>query len=324
MAVGDRWFRNMFLGLLVVLVMFSTLGCARQDGNQEKTRTQKKPALRKEPQISLYVVDTQETKHLPVEEYIEGVVAGEMESGWPEEAYAAQAILARSFVMNWLEAGKQSRYGTDLSTDVEEAQAYDPDAVDDAIRRAVKKTRGQVMTYDGEYVKGWFHSYSGGKTATVVEGLDYQGENPPYARSVELPDNKYVPEGLKHWEVRFTLREVEQALEKLGVSVGTVESIRISAKGPSGRATRLVFMGSNGKQEVSAPQFRIAIGPVQMRSTLLEEMRIEDGYLVVKGTGFGHGVGLSQWDAYMLAKEGASAEEIVRRFFQGVEITRVW
>jgi len=320
--VGNCVLRKWFLGLAAFILLLNLIGCSM---TQERTERRKEgQALRQEPKISLYIVETKETKELPVEEYIQGVVAGELESGWPEEAYAAQAILARSFTMHWLEAGKKSRYGTDLSTDVEEAQAYDSSAVTDVIRRAVEKTRGKVMVYNGDYVKGWFHSYSGGKTATAKEGLDAKGENPPYLRSVALPDNQYVPKDLKNWEATFPLTDVKEALEYLGVRVGEIESVKISEKGPSGRATRLVFRGSSGEKEVSAAQFRLAIGPVRLRSTLLDDIRIEGGNLIAKGSGFGHGVGLSQWDTYMLAKEGESAEDIVRRFFQGIEIKRIW
>lgn len=316
-----------FIFILAILVLFcGVVGCFRTEEPEEKTDLlrDEQTTLRQEPTISLYIVETKETKNLPVEEYIQGVVAGEMNPNWPQEAYAAQAILARSFTMHWLDAGKKSRYGTDLSTDVEEAQAYDPSAISDVIRRAVEETRGKVMVYDGKYVKGWFHSYSGGQTATAEEGLGYEGENLPYVKSVELPDNKYVPDELKNWEAKIPQAQVQEALQKLGVSMGEIESVRISEKGPSGRAIRLAFRGTGGEREVSAAEFRIAVGSTKLRSTLIKDIRIDGGYLIAQGSGYGHGVGFSQWDAYMLAKEGVSAEDIVRRFFPGVEIRRVW
>ena len=65
---------------------------------------------REEPTLTVYIVDTEEKKEMKLEEYLEGVVAGEMEADWPEEACAAQAILARSFTVNWLDANKKSQY----------------------------------------------------------------------------------------------------------------------------------------------------------------------------------------------------------------------
>ena len=61
-----------------------------------------------------------------------------------------------------------------------------------------------------------------------------------------------------------------------------------------------------------------------MKSTLLDSVAVKDGKVVMEGRGFGHGVGLSQWGAYGMAEEGATAEEIVRHYFQDVEIVRLW
>lgn len=308
--------RKRYLAAAVVVLVFAVVGC-RPGGFQEAK-------LQKEPRLSLYVVETGETKSLGIEEYLAGVVAGEMKPEWPEAAYAAQAILARSFTMNWLGSGKKSRYGTDLSTDVEEAQAYKPDAVTDRIRDAVQKTRGKVMTYDGQFVRGWFHSYSGGRTATAKEGLAYREAEPPYVESIKLPNNPYVPADLKSWLAQFTGHEVKEALRSMGKSVGDIRSVQIGKKGPSGRTVTLVFSGTGGEAEVSAPDFRVAIGPERLKSLLLSEVAWQDGRLRFRGSGFGHGVGLSQWDAYMLAKEGQSPEDIVKRFFPKVTIEKRW
>ncbi|MGB4249493.1 MAG: stage II sporulation protein SpoIID, partial [Limnochordia bacterium] len=62
----------------------------------------------------------------------------------------------------------------------------------------------------------------------------------------------------------------------------------------------------------------------KMKSTLVREFSFQDGVLRISGTGYGHGVGLSQWDAFMLAKEGKSPEEIVQTFFEGVTIRKIY
>ena len=88
----------------------------------------------------------------------------------------------------------------------------------------------------------------------------------------------------------------------------------------AGRAETLLISG----QEVSAPAFRIAIGSTKMRSCLLESLRVEDGRVKMSGKGYGHGVGMSQWGAYAMAKAGKTAEEIVMHYFRGVSIDRAW
>ena len=77
-------------------------------------------------------------------------------------------------------------------------------------------------------------------------------------------------------------------------------------------------------KEVSAPAFRVAIGSTKMRSCLLESLKIEDGQVKMSGKGYGHGVGMSQWGAYAMAKEGKNAEEIVEHYFRNVTIVKAW
>ncbi len=300
-------------------------GCnSFEEESQEQQQQSRQQKLQEEPTLSLYVVETEEKTDVNIEEYVAGVVAGEMEADWPESAYAAQAILARSFTMDWLDAGKKSRHGTDLSTDIEEAQAYKPDAVTDTIRKAVDRTRGEVMTYNGDYVKAWFHSYSGGRTATAKEGLDYPEAEPGWIKSIKLPENPHVPDELKSWLAVFDEGKVAQTLQKLGKDVGEIRRVEIGQEGPSGRAMTLVFVGSAGKEEVSGPEFRIAVGSKELKSLLISDVSWSDGKLKISGSGFGHGVGLSQWDAYMLAENGDSPEDIVKRFFPNVTIEQRW
>lgn len=123
------------------------------------------------PVLDVYVVADEQVERVDVETYVEGVLAGEMKNDWPLEALKAQAILARTFVLKFL-ADKQSKYeGADISTDIEEAQAYDASAVNDRIRQAVSETEGLVLSAGGELPYAWFHAHSGGLTALAREGL---------------------------------------------------------------------------------------------------------------------------------------------------------
>lgn len=78
-----------------------------------------------------------------------------------------------------------------------------------------------------------------------------------------------------------------------------------------------------GSAIVSAPAFRMAVGPERMRSTLLDSVTEEDA-VVMRGRGFGHGVGMSQWGALEKARRGWRAEGIIRYYFQGVRIEKRW
>ena len=117
-----------------------------------------------------------------------------------------------------------------------------------------------------------------------------------------------------------SLDEVIAAARDVGVKLSEVTSVSIGERGESGRAKTLLISG----KEVSAPAFRIAIGSTKMRSCLFESLRVEDGKVQMRGRGYGHGVGMSQWGAYAMAKEGKTAEEIVTHYFAGVMIDKAW
>lgn len=314
---------GLWLALIVLVVgslFFVRSGRSKQADDLGMARQQ-------EPTVVVVGKDGRRDE-MPMEQYIEGVVAGEMgrlpprgtdkEADWPEQAYAAQAILARSFAMQYLD----ERGGNEISAQHQEAQAYNPDNIIPAIKRGVESTRGEVMLHNDQYVRAWFHSYSGGQTATAEEGL--QQENVPYIKSVKPGENRYAPEDVTKWTFNTSLAELGNALKDADVAVGDIREVRIAERGPSRRVTKFEIVGSDGRATIGGNDFRLAVGPEKLRSTLLEELSVDGDKLVASGTGFGHGVGLSQWDAYMMARNGRSPEQIVEFFFADVEIRKLW
>lgn len=272
------------------------------------------------PVLSVYDVKNEKIEQLSVEEYLPAVLAGEMAGDWPLEALKAQAILARTFVLQFVTQKTSMYEGADISTDIKEAQAYDADGVNDRIRQAVEETRGMVLNAGGELPYAWFHAHSGGLTARAKEGLDYEKDEPGYTQCVEGMENDEAPPEAAAWEATFSADEVLAAARDVGASVSELTSIQIGQRGESGRATTLLISGV----EVSAPAFRLAIGSTKMRSCLIESLRVEDGQVYMRGKGYGHGVGMSQWGAYAMAGQGSSAEEIVLHYFTGVTIDQAW
>lgn len=311
--------------LLILLVVLSS--CAKKPGPTKKPARPKIPekinqGAEKEPILTVYDIQDNTTKQMKLEEYVAGVVAGEMENNWPVEALAAQAILARTYVLDFIAEKGGSKYGNaHISTDFEEAQAWNPPKINDNIRKAVEITRGEVVTYNGKYVKAWFHSHAGGMTATAKEGLNYKDKEPPYIKVVKSPDADAGPSGKKTWSASFSKEELSSVLKnKMGVNPDPIDTVMVAKRGPSGRASLLKV----GKVTVSAPELRIALGSMDMRSTLLTSFRVEGDKVIMSGKGFGHGVGLSQWGAHVMAKQGKKHVEIINHYFKNVDIVKLW
>lgn len=280
--------------------------------------------------LDVYVVEDEKVERIDVETYVQGVLAGEMKNDWPLEALKAQAILARTFVLKFVDE-KESKYeGADISTDIEEAQAYDASAVNDRIKQAVSETKGLVLSAGGELPYAWFHAHSGGMTELAKAGLGWEKDEPDYTRVVQSNEPESVSDekdnqtlqDAQSWQASFPYAEFEAACAKQGVNVNLSDGadLTIDERGDSGRA---VIIGVEG-QPVVATDLRIALGSTKMRSTLLTSLKASDGSVVIAGKGYGHGVGMSQWGAYGMAEEGKSAEEIVKHYFENVEVARIW
>ena len=315
--------------LLALLLMAALLtGCMRADGSASGDAQGEKPQLPEDlrtdadgvPILKVYDVENETVSQMDIETYVMGVLAGEMKNDWPEEALKAQAILARTFVLKFIET-KDSKYeGADISTDVSEAQAYSEADINDRVRAAVEETRGQVMSYEGELVQAWFHAHAGGKTELPSVSLEYKEADPPYLAATDSPDSDKAPEDVQHWTATFDAAAFQKACADAGLATGLPETVEIGETGASGRAKTLLVNGS----AVSAPSLRLQLGANAMKSTLLDSVSVEDGKVIMKGRGFGHGVGMSQWGAYGMAEEGATAEEIIRHYFQNIDIVRLW
>lgn len=258
-------------------------------------------------------------EQMSLNDYLYGVLAGEMQNLWPDEALNAQAIIARTFLLEYLSSGKSSKYeNADISTDVGEAQAYNAEDVNNKIRNAVDSTDGLIVVYNNELVKTWFHSCAGGITATAKEGLAHK-EDLPYIKSVESDDSE-APEEVQKWTETFTVDQLQAALADMEEDIGKFSTIQIGKKGPSGRCITLKF----GDSEISCVSLRMALSASKFRSTLLEELSYENSKLTVSGKGFGHGVGMSQWGAKKMAEDGKTSDEIINHYFNEVSIVSAW
>lgn len=311
--------RGLAFGLLLVVALV-LIGCPPGAQRRPAIPQEISQGENQEPRLDVFVVEDKQIKQFAFEDYVAGVLAGEMRNDWPENALAAQAILARTFALKFIKE-KESRYeGADISTDIEEAQAWNAAEVNDRVRQAVSRTRGQVLVHRNDFINSWFHAHAGGRTATAREGLNWKDREPPYIRSVDSPDFPQAPPDDARWTATFTKQEVIEALNKIGPRPRDFTSIDIVNRGPSGRAIQLRI----GNVTVHAADFRIALGSTEMKSTKLTSVRVVGDQVTMSGEGFGHGVGMSQWGAFQMAQDGRSPEDIVQHYFRNVRVVKMW
>jgi stage II sporulation protein D len=249
---------------------------------------------------------------LDVEAYLYGVVPKEMSPQWPLEALKAQAIAARTYVLYQKEKNKDRDYDVIATT---ASQVYGGAGAESAIsNQAVDETRGMVLLYDGQLALTYFHANSGGMTE---EARRVWSADVPYLKGVRDDYSTKAP-GCS-WKLSLNVDKIRAALNRKGVDVGRIERLMPVDISPSGRVTKIKIFHGGKESVLSGNDFRLKTDPTQVKSTLFT-MTNEGDEIHLEGKGSGHGVGMSQWGAYIMAREGFSYGDILRHYYYGVEL----
>lgn len=272
--------------------------------------------------VNVYRTASQTIEQVPLEEYVRGVVASEMPHHFELEALKAQALAARTYIIRRLMENDVSDTpkGADVRDDVghqvyqseeelRKSWGYSFEERISRINQAVNETKGLVITYQGRPIDATFFSTSNGYTENSE---DYWGEKIPYLRSVPSPWDQASPRFKE--VIRIPLNQFE---EKLGLQLAVPASsdqpfAQIVSRTEGGRVKEVKI----GEETFTGREIREKLGLPSSDFT----WKLEGETVVITTTGYGHGVGLSQFGANGMAKEGKTAEEIVRYYYQGVEI----
>jgi stage II sporulation protein D len=279
---------------------------------------------------------------LGVEDYLQGVVSGEMgrRSSSEVAALAAQAVVSRTYALR--NRGRFASQGFDLEAGVSDQVYGGVDAESPEGGAAVRATTGLILTYRGQPAAAFFHSTCGFATATPGEAFRGVADL-PYLRSVSdrrpgTGDGYYCDISPRfRWSVewdRATLLDIlrRTVSRQLGVSAETVDDIRdvrVARTGPSGRASELRIKVGQGEIPVYAPDIRTVFATPEGRALGSTAVQLHAEYqgdrlvrLTVGGAGWGHGVGMCQWGAVGRARAGQDARQILAAYFPGAQIER--
>lgn len=263
--------------------------------------------------------ETENVETVPLETYVKGVVASEMPVGEFEmEALKAQALAARTYIVDHLL--NQSETGESDISDTVNHQVYkneeelqklwgkDFEANMEKLEQAVAATEGEILTYEDSPIMPAFFSTSNGYTENSE---DYWDNELPYLRSVESP---WDEESSKYLDQKtFTIQEVEQLL---GIDLPLGNGIHIETTRTEGQRVDKLSLNDN---QFSGREIREKL---DLRSS---DFTIEqkNSHLIFTTKGFGHGIGMSQFGANGMAKEGKNYQDIIKHYYQGVEISSV-
>jgi SpoIID/LytB domain protein len=269
------------------------------------------------------------TVTLPFERYLEGIA--EMPPSWPMAALEAQAVAARTYAL--ATTGWGGEQGATLQTPIcatTSCQVYAGmplGAVGDARRwyRAVRRTTGQVLLFEGRPADTVYFSTSNGHT---YGNEDVFGSAPlPYLRPVVERDDTASP--VSHWSVTISDRDLGAFLARSGDWPAGTPIIRVELSGSTvnvrgGGVSRAIALGdfrdavNAGGPCLEPGRYPPAGLPTTIPSSWLS-MSHDRGSVIVTGRGWGHGVGMVQWGAYGKARLGWAADRILGYYYGGLQ-----
>lgn len=280
---------------------------------------------RQDADVTLRVWNGQETVETTLAAYLPGVVRGEMPATFEPEALAAQAVAERTYICYHLRLGRKSAHpDADVCTDPSCCSAWMPEetarerwgeeyaAYQAKIDRAVEETDGKIILYDSEPILAAFHSSSAGRTVTSGE---VWRTDLPYLRSVESPEsgdsvpNYYSVTTVEAGDFRSAFCAAHPEADLTGEVTDWISAVRYS---DSGRVEEAVV----GGVAVAGTELR---GIFSLRSACFT-VAAEGDEVVFRVTGYGHGVGMSQYGADELARQGKTWQEILQWYYTGVTI----
>ena len=264
-----------------------------------------------------------QVEELTMGEYLWRVVAAEMPASFEPEALKAQAVCARTYCLWKMSAGRHSDEGADVCADSACCQAYltreeaaerwgeAAEAYTARIAAAVADTDGQVLTYEGSPIQAAFFSSS---TAATEDAAAVWGSSLPYLVSVDSPEGDEVP------DYRSTVILTAEELKRLVMSAYPDADL---SGDPSGWLTNTGYTASGRVAEVEVGGITLSGGAARalfsLRSACFTAEEA-DGVFTFSVTGYGHGVGMSQYGANAMARAGSDWRDIVSHYYTGITI----
>ena len=324
------FFSTVLLIIFILPILFTNKFETKEViSNESFTENIEEISKNKNNDIKIKLLHKQEgnIEEIDLEEYLLGVVSAEMPANYEEEALKAQAIVARTYTIYTIKNSKKHNKAEicDEATccqawisKEERLSKWEENYRDENwknIENAVYETNGKVITYNGDVINAFFHSNSGGKTE-VVSSV-WGGTDLPYLQSVETSGESEYSQ--YYSEITFSKEELENKIKdthpEFVINYNEQDCIKI-VEYTSGNRVKTIKIGN---LNLSGVEIRSILG---LKSANFE-VELNETQIKFSVIGYGHGVGMSQTGANTLAKQGYTAEEIIKHFYTDVEINNL-
>ena len=252
---------------------------------------------------------------ISMNDYLKGVVPCETPATWPIEALKAQAVAARTYCYYHIISGGQNPlYALDATVRSQVYRGFSAEKPQSS--KAVDETDGIIITDNNKPIVAYFHSTCGG--ATIANNHVWSGAGLDYLKGKKCGFCSKSPHF--SWEQKLTLAEITQAVR---VKYKNIDKItRISFIKKEGRVTEVRIFYTNGSMRMSGNNFRLMFQSPAIKSLYFVSKKDGNG-LLLKGNGFGHGVGMCQWGAKGMADSGLKYKDILSHYYSHVKLVKI-
>lgn len=274
----------------------------------------------REDTFKIYDKENNKVTKMTAEEYIFGVTAAEMPALYHEEALKAQAVAAYTFALYRREENADKDY--DITTDHAADQSFiteekarerwgdKADEYTEKLKKAISEVKGLAITYDEKPILAVYHAISSGKTENCK---DIWGNDPPYLKAVDSSFDRLCPKYIS--KQAFSKEDFCKKLsDKVAFSGKTGEYLKITERTESGTVKTVDICG----KKLSGAEIRSVFS---LRSSNFE-ISYNDGEFTFTVYGYGHGVGMSQYGADCMAKQGSDFKEILTHYYSGCRVDK--
>lgn len=270
--------------------------------------------------INVYFHKEGVIRRMALDDYLKGVLYGEVPESYHKEALKAQAVAARSYALYRIRNGISHENGADICTDYTHCQAWaasDSGKYPDSISSAVDDTSDIISTYNGKCINAMYFSNSGGYTESI--GNVWDGSDTPYLTSVQSPgeSDNYDFCSVKYYTSHEFAARIKEYDNTLPVDEDDAFwKITDIQRTPTGR----IISAKIYDKTFTGQQIRSMFGTL---SSNIHFEKISDDAVVIVSLGYGHGVGMSQCGAQAMALQGYNFEDILKHYYTGTELSDI-
>lgn len=255
---------------------------------------------------------------IDIEEYVYSVLRSESWPGWPLEVNKVQAIATRTYVVSKVLEGKRARYKVPYhikNTNIH--QTYQGLHEFYALKKATEETEGVIMSHNREPIVAMFDACCGGIVPGNIEGIDFQ--KLPYLKR-DYACTHCASSSLYSFQADYSIKRLQKLLKEQGIEIGHLHDMKVVQKDPAGIVTSVVVSGSAGQATLSKNKVYALCKKI---TGFAYDIKKNGSKFIFEGFGYGHHLGLCQWGARSMVRQGWRYRDILRFYYPDVQFMKL-